>query len=179
MRSLSLLFMLGFGLCSTDLQAKPPDKVEFEVFVIHAANKGTPPLDIPKEVHKYLVSTFKGKFNSFELLQRETISVASKKTGKLSLPDGSELSLTFEGQEKDFVRLTMALKGLETTIRIRDGGMFFQAGHKYNKGTLVLAISASTPGASGRGLSTVRPDPRSGHEPQKKDGRSIDPGASK
>jgi len=36
----------------------------------------------------------------------------------------------------------MAVGGLKTTVKVHDGGLFFQAGRSYKKGMIIVAIRA-------------------------------------
>ena len=42
------------------------------------------------------------------------------------------------------IRIFLTLDGLETKIKVKDGGLFFQAGRKHGNGVLVLAIEAKS-----------------------------------
>ena len=61
-----------------------------------------------------------------------------------TLPDGKTLTLAFKGQSKGFVKVYVEIDGLKTTVDVRDGGLFFQAGRVFKAGILVLAIGAET-----------------------------------
>jgi len=53
----------------------------------------------------------------------------------------------------------MEMPGVKTLIRIRDGGLFFQAGHRHKGGMMILAISATTTGNAAETPTRPRPPP--------------------
>ncbi len=73
---------------------------------------------------------------------------------------GKTLTLEFRGLAKGFVKVHLELDGLKTTVDVRDGGLFFQAGRVYKGGILVLAIGAKTGTSSAtEGVDTTRSGP--------------------
>jgi hypothetical protein len=161
MRALAvpLLFFLCFA--PVELEAK---EAKFRVRILLATKQGNR-IDpkISKSVRDYLAKSFGSRYTSFRQLDNRVLRVELNDTGEMVLPDQSSLKLRFREQRGDFVRLTMEIKDLRTTIRIRDGGLFFQAGHRYKNGMLILAITAhlgkKTPEKAEK-ITTPRPEPR-------------------
>jgi len=165
-----LLFLVGLPAPSL---AK---EVKFRVRVLLATKQGNR-IDpqIGPNLKTYLKKSFGVRYTSFRLLDNRVLRVKLGKTGEVSLPDQSVLKLKYRELQGDFVKLTMEMRDLRTTIRIRDGGLFFQAGHRYRNGMLILAISARTMKKGKKGgeeeiAAPVRPEPR----PGKGEGRKAD-----
>jgi hypothetical protein len=184
MRMLLVPMLLLLVFPPADVQA---EEVKFRVRVLLATKQGSR-IDpqIGPEVKRYLKKSFGARYSSFRQLDNRVLRVEMDQTGEVALPDQTVLKLRFRDVQGEFVKLTMEIKDLKTTIRIRDGGLFFQAGHRYKNGMLVLAISAELPGHKKKKkkvavgadrLTTPRPEPRltpsSGVKPRKKV-RSID-----
>lgn len=141
-KALLPLLMVMVLLPTTALSAER--EVRFRVHVLLATKQGND-IDpqISKEVRAYLKKSFGTRYSSFRQLDSRLLKVALDQTAEMPLPDQSTLGLRFRDIHGDFVKLTMTIKDLRTTIRIRDGGLFFQAGHRYKNGMLILAISAT------------------------------------
>ena len=60
------------------------------------------------------------------------------------MPGNKTLQLTYLKTAGGFVHVKLEMDGLTTTIRVRDGGLFFHAGRKHEDGILVLAIRAKS-----------------------------------
>jgi hypothetical protein len=121
------------------------------VTVIHAQND-RPGVDATLgALAKYLKQSF-SDYKGFNLLGAHTATLAVNGTKSSKLPDGKTMTLKFLGTAKGFVKLHLELDGLKTTVDVRDGGLFFQAGRVYKGGILVLAIGAETgPSSTTRG----------------------------
>ena len=120
------------------------------VTVVHA-HKGGAKVD-PKlaAIADYLTKSFKG-YTGFKQVGDHRATLASKGKTSVKLPDGKTLTLAFQGVDKGFVKVYLELDGLKTTVDVRDGGLFFQAGRVYKGGILILAIGAKTGAASSLG----------------------------
>lgn len=164
MRALVLSFLVLLVLIPQDLQSQ---EARFKVRVLLASKQGER-IDpqIPDGISKYLKKTFGVRYSAFQLLDSRVLKVKLEQTGEVTLPDQSVLKLRFRGVPGDFIKLTMEVEDLRTTIRIKNGGLFFQAGHKYGNGILILAIGAQTvddePESEEETFTTPRPDPRPG-----------------
>ena len=60
----------------------------------------------------------------------------------MKLPDGKTATFVFNGLDGGFIKVQFELDGFKTQLRVRDGGLFFQAGRVYKGGILVLAVEA-------------------------------------
>jgi hypothetical protein len=117
--------------------------VRAEVRVIHAsggADTGSYVDPALKPIAEYLAKSFGARYTSFRQLDLQTLTLELQQRGTVDLPGERQLALTFKGVKDDFVRLFMELPHLKTTVRVRDGGLFFQAGQSYQGGMLILAI---------------------------------------
>lgn len=146
-RRLSILaFVLALVALAVPAQARAG--VRCEVRMIHATGGASakPYIDPAlKSLATYLKKSFGGRYASFKQLELKSLSLEKGRKGTVELPNERPLSLTYEGyNDKDrFIRLFMELPHLRTTVKIRDGGLFFQAGQSYRGGMLILAIHAS------------------------------------
>ncbi len=120
-------------------------KATFSVTVIHASRSEGGVDKALGDLQKYLVKSFTG-YNSFRRLDHRFVEVALGAAGALTLPDTKTLSLKFIEAKKGFIKVHLSLDGLETTINVKDGGLFFQAGRVFKDGILVLAIRGQTQG---------------------------------
>ena len=118
-------------------------EVRCEIVVIHASDgKGgfyVDPTLAPLAEH--LRSSFGSRFTSFRHLSTTGVSLGQNTRKPIALPNEQTLALTLKKFEGEYLHVFMELAGLRTTVRIRDGGLFFQAGHGYKNGMLVLAIT--------------------------------------
>jgi len=144
---------------------------KFKVRVLHASKQGeTIDPQITPAVAKYLKKSFGSRYSNFRQIDSRVVELDLGHTGDVPLPDESVLKLTLRALPGDFVKLTMELRDLRTTIRIKNGGMFFQAGHRYKNGILILAISASTTKIEDDDKvepSSARPEPRPAEDPDR------------
>jgi hypothetical protein len=136
------------GLCLTlavsDARAdEGPKAARFEVTVVHASPKEAPSDPSLGKLATYLTKSFK-RYKSFKKLKVIKLASARNKGARGKLPGGKALTLTYLKTEGGFVHVKLELDGLNTTIRVRDGGLFFHAGRRYEDGILVLAIQADT-----------------------------------
>ena len=117
-----------------------------EVTVVHAT-KGAPSIDPKlKDLASYLKTSL-GDYNAFAQKGSHRATVKVGAATSVSLPDTTNLTLSYRGVAKGFVKVYLELDGLKTTVDVRDGGLFFQAGRRHKGGILVLAIKARTGGA--------------------------------
>ncbi|GEM_PF-1277291 len=174
MKAFILALFLSLALLPIGQQPSAQE-ARFKVKVLHAGQKGNK-VDpkIPKEIQKYLARSFGARYTNFSMLDSKVVSVKLNQKGSIVLPDRSTLKLEFVEKQGQFIKLTMGLKELDTTIRIRNGGMFFQAGHKFKDGILVLAISATTGPGAKESISNPRPNPRKESHGGERGSRPID-----
>ena len=151
---------MGLGLAAIALlllvsaspaTARPNDRpkaadsapVEFTVTVVHATRDGSGVDRALKHLARYFGNSFK-RYDGFRKLDGRTGRVAFKGAFEMKLPDATTLKLEHQGVDGKFVNVKLGVGGLKTTMRVRDGGLFFQAGRSYRNGILVLAIKAKT-----------------------------------
>jgi hypothetical protein len=150
MRKISLFLLVSLLLLPSWGRG---EEVKLRVKVILASTQGSQvDPQITKGLKKYLERSFGARYTSFRQLDNRVLKVKAGGTGQMTLPDQSVLKLTFREVVEQFIRITMELKDLKTTVKIKSKGMFFQAGHRYQTGVLILAISAS--------LEEPKPKPR-------------------
>jgi hypothetical protein len=142
--------------------AEPEAHCTVRVILAKGGSGGVDPA-IRNPLRRYLTKSFGTRYDRFDLLDTATLDVTRGKRGEVSLPDGTWLRLTYLGNQGEFIKLSMEMPGVKTLIRIRDGGLFFQAGHKHKGGMMILAISATTTGKTGEIPTRPRPAPRGPH----------------
>lgn len=111
----------------------------FHVTVIHASRSAGGVDKALKDLERYLLKSF-AQYASFKRLDDEQIQVSLGAPGTVALPDGKKLTLDLKGLGKGFIKVHLSLDGLQTTVNVKDGGLFFQAGRVHKDGILVLAI---------------------------------------
>lgn len=83
-----------------------------------------------------------GGYSSFEEVGNNKFKVNKNKRKSTTLPNGSDITVTFHGYAGKFIKLGLGIAGkLNTTLRASPGSTFFQAGLNYKGGILVLAIT--------------------------------------
>lgn len=172
-----LVSLLALLFTSASALATEKEEVKFRVRVLLASAQGSLiDSNIGPNLRKWLNKSFGGRFTSFRQLENRLLKVKLEETSEVPLPDQTTLKLRFRGVQGEFVKLTMEIKDLRTTIRIKNGGLFFQAGHRYKNGILVLAISANLPNDRGEReeLTTPRPEPRPEIPEGRKEHRNIE-----
>lgn len=125
--------------------AAAPASVKIEVTVIHATKEGAGVDTKLKPLARYLRSSFKA-FTRFEHLKMFTHRATLNGDVQVDLPTRNPLKLTYLAHDGEFITLRLQHGSLDTRVRVKDGGLFFQAGRGYRGGILVLAIRASAPG---------------------------------
>lgn len=146
------LILAGIGLVSHGAggsdraRAAGPAMATFDVSVIHARRAQAPPDPALAPLLTYLSKSF-SRYRSFRRLDHRSLEVPEGDSGTMTLPGRKKLALRFVEAKRGFVKVHLSLDGLKTTIQVKDGGLFFQAGRVHEDGILVLAISArSRPG---------------------------------
>ena len=119
---------------------KKADAVRCDVQVIHAT-KGSAYVDPSiRPLSRYLKNSFGSRYTRFRRLEKSTLTLKLKERGAQSLPNSTRLNLTYLGIEESLLRLVMEVGGLKTTVKVHEGGLFFQAGRKYKSGMLIVAV---------------------------------------
>ncbi len=138
------MLLAGLSHASTPT-ADAPDasgRARVDIVVIHAT-KGAPSIDRElKPIAHYLESSFGTRFQVFKQLGKNTLTVGKDQRVGHTLPNDSELFLTYLGAEGSLLRLLMEVSGLKTTVKVHDGGLFFQAGRTWKDGMLIVAVRA-------------------------------------
>ncbi len=79
---------------------------------------------------------------SFEEISRHSHTIALDGSRDFELPTDDVLALSFRGRDDDLVKLGLTLGDrLDTSLRVSPGSTFFQAGLRYERRMLVLAIT--------------------------------------
>lgn len=135
--------MLSAGIAWSQAPASEAGVAQMTVTVVHA-KKGEAGVDPKlKDLAPYLKKSF-APYTRFTHAGAHAATVPRDGKKSFKLPDGKTLTLSFKGLAKGFIKVSLELDGLKTTVDVRDGGLFFQAGRVYQGGILVLAIGAKT-----------------------------------
>ncbi|TNF30246.1 MAG: hypothetical protein EP329_13950 [Deltaproteobacteria bacterium] len=144
-----LLIAPGLAFAETSPEPAPVTmdaaRASIDVVVIHATKDGEvdPAL---AGLGKTLQRAFKG-YEGFAKLDEASASLGEGDAHQLRLVNGRELSFQFVGVDRDgFLQVHIELDGLRSTVRVKDGGTFFQAGRGYKDGMIVLAFRAKLAG---------------------------------
>lgn len=127
--------------------ASPPEvsagsqAVEVHVSVIHALKSSAPSAPAPsvRHLHGQLSRSFRD-YNDFKPLSSRDIRVDADGSSPLTLPNGTRLVLRHDGTRDGYIQLHLSVGGLRTTIQVKPGAVFFQAGRAFDGGILVLAF---------------------------------------
>jgi hypothetical protein len=115
------------------------DAITVSITVVHARpSEGgvAPELD---RIGRYLLKAF-ANYKSFVRLSTHDERLAVGAGGRLMLPNGHELVFKHSGWRDGFAAVHLEVGGLVTTVSVKDGGTFFQAGRAYEGGMIVLAF---------------------------------------
>lgn len=133
---------------TADAAADAP-AARFEITVIQA--KSGPPFLNPelKPLWSTLKKTFGDKYAHYQKVTARSGVVADGQALSVPLPDGTVFEATYNGltDKKRLLRVHLAFGEFRTKVRIHDGGVFFQAGRKFDGGTLIIAVNASLVGS--------------------------------
>jgi len=115
------------------------DAIEVVITVVHAlpGDKGVAP-ELDRLQH-YLLRAFP-KYTSFVRLSSHDQRLAVGAEARLTLPNRHELLFRHTGWKDGFATVHLEVGGLSTTVNVKDGGTFFQAGRAYEGGMIVLAF---------------------------------------
>lgn len=116
-----------------------PRAIEVVVTVVHARpSEGGVAPELEK-LARYLVKSFPNH-KSFVRLSTHDERLAVGAEARLMLPNKHELVFKHTGWKDGFAALQLEVGGLESTVNVKDGGTFFQAGRAYEGGMIVLAF---------------------------------------
>lgn len=136
---LRALIAAGLMLLATPALAAEGDAIDVNVTVVHArpaAGGVAPELD---GIGRYLLKAFPNH-KSFVRLSARDEHLAVGAEGRLALPNKSELVIKHTGWKDGFAAVYLQVGGLSSTVNVKDGSTFFQAGRGYEGGMIVLAI---------------------------------------
>lgn len=123
-------------------QALAGESLTLNVSVIHAQKKAGP-TDTALD-GQALKRAFKG-YRSFKLLDKRALKMSKKQPGKLRLPNGLAAQFRYEGKAgaRHKVNFAVPRKRVDVDLRAPLKRTFYQAGMRYKKGILILALSLS------------------------------------
>ncbi len=119
------------------------DAITLAITVVHARPSDggvAPELD---KLSRYLLKSFP-KHKSFVRLSATSERLAVGAKGSMTLPNGIELVFGHTGWKDGFAAVHIEVGGLTSTVNVKDGGVFFQAGRAYEGGMLVLAFEVAS-----------------------------------
>lgn len=129
--------MVGLVGFTPDVQAQD---LKVEVRTIAASRKGDQVDSALSDIQSTLNVTFAG-YTSFKQLSVSNVSLTQGSAEQVKLPNGTEMTLTFNGYAGKLVKLGLGIAGkMSTTLRVSSGSTFFQAGMRHGDGILILAI---------------------------------------
>ncbi len=146
-RAAVLVFLVVAGALSiAPRRASADPLVRVRVIVIHA--KKSPPFlhEQVKPLWETLRKTFGDRFASYDLVSSTEREVARGGRVEVPMPDGGTFAVVYRGVAQDdrFLKLSIEHGTLKSRVRIRDGGLFFQAGKRWQGGVLIVGVRAST-----------------------------------
>ena len=133
-------------LLSAHIAAASPDApVAIDVGVVVASHEGTTTDPALSSIRNQLQSMF--NYSSYRMVDRLKRTLSVGETGEFGLPGGRSMRVTPVPAEGDKVRLAVQIREAErnllsTTLGLSRGGMVIVGGPSYQKGVLILIISA-------------------------------------
>lgn len=150
-RTLAALLLLFFTPSFAPAQAAPADDgvvqaaregAKITLRIIHA-KKGQDQLSPElNNISKFLRSSFKD-YAFFDLLSTQEQPLKKGEKHAFELPNGNALVLEYRDFQAPFFTIGVQLAELESVVKVRDGGLFFQAGRRHQGGMIVLAIEVN------------------------------------
>jgi hypothetical protein len=141
------LALFGAVAWAEDTPAASDDEVEVRIDTVLASNAGKafdPALAALRQPFVGLLP-----YSSYRLLQGEQRRVAWRREAEFLLPGGRYLVVVPRGYKDGRVQLSvMLIQGtrplVNTTLSLRNHGVFLVAGPHYEEGVLIIAIGAAT-----------------------------------
>jgi len=117
--------------------------INIVVTVVHARPVvgGVAP-ELSKLEH-YLLKAFP-TYQSFKRLSSQSQRLVVGTEGRVALPNDNQLVIKHTGWKDGFAAIHLDVGGLTTTVNVKDGGTFFQAGRGYDGGMIVLAFEVTS-----------------------------------
>jgi len=125
--------------------ASPDSPVAVDVGVVLASNEGTTMDPALSSIRNQLQSMF--TYSSYRMVDRLSRTLNVGETGDFGLPGNRSMRVTPAPSEGTKVRLAVQIMEedrniLTTTLGLKRGGMVLVGGPAYQKGVLILIISA-------------------------------------
>ncbi|HRE89138.1 MAG TPA: hypothetical protein PK095_08355 [Myxococcota bacterium] len=121
---------------------KAPAKVTLNVVHATSTDGGVAP-DLER-ISKWLLKSFPN-YKSFKRLSGREDLVAVGQEVKETLPNGTTLTYKHLGWKDGFATFALSVGGLETTVNVKGGKGFLQAGRAFEGGMIVLAFRVENP----------------------------------
>lgn len=130
------------GLESLEANDKAAAKVTLNVVHATSAEGGVAP-DLER-ISKWLLKSFPN-YKSFKRLSGREDLIAVGQEIKETLPNGTTLTYKHLGWKDGFATFALSVGGLETTVNVKGGKGFLQAGRAFEGGMIVLAFRVENP----------------------------------
>lgn len=121
---------------------KAPARVSLDVVHATSTDGGVAP-DLER-ISKWLLKSFPN-YKSFKRLSGREDLVAVGQEVKETLPNGTTLTYKHLGWKDGFATFALSVGGLETTVNVKGGKGFLQAGRAFEGGMIVLAFRVESP----------------------------------
>lgn len=135
--ALAVLTLGGSALASPQANEQGAAKVTLNVVHATSAQGGVAP-DLTR-ISKWLLRAFPN-YSSFKRLSGREDTIAVGKEVKETLPNGTTLTYKHLGWKDGLATIALSVGGLETTVNVKDGKGFLQAGRAFEGGMIVLAF---------------------------------------
>lgn len=141
LRTMTLLSALLPLLAAT--QARAADNYGIEIKIISAQPEGS---GVHPSLQKYANDFKNMPFKKFELLDSQTKRLKKGETVTMQFPGPGKrfLKVRASGVKNDKLGFTLSIDAMKfkTTVRIPDRGTLIVGGPKYEKGVVLLAVTA-------------------------------------
>lgn len=145
LRTAVLVMLTVFAFGGTALgQGEQEPSAKITITVIKA-RKSPPFLDeVLKPIWPTLKKTFGDRFAYYEQFSTTEETLLVNQSTSAQMPGGQPFKAIYGGlsPNKGLLRVHLEFGEYRTKVRIHDGGVFFQAGSKHEKDTIVVAIKA-------------------------------------
>lgn len=124
------------GPATADASSAP---VALTLNVVHATAQPGGVAPELERIAKWLTRSFPNYMSFKRLGGREDVVKVGGEVSE-TLPNGTVLTYKHLGWKEGFATLSLSVGGLETTVNVKDGKGFLQAGRAYKDGMIVLAF---------------------------------------
>lgn len=143
--SLPAIAFIGLLLFAHTVVASPDAPVAIDVGVVLASHEGTTMDPALSSIRNKLQSMF--NYSSYRMVDRLNRTLSVGETGEFGLPGNRSMRVTPVPAKGNKVRLAVQIMEgernlLSTTLGLKRGGMVLVGGPSYQKGVLILIISA-------------------------------------